>query len=177
MAEGGAGDAKPGFVPIAVGILEVIKAALWPIAILVIFAYLYSPMKAVMNELPNALGRADVISIGEFKVQMNKALEVSATLEVREALKALPSNQASRLLRLSGIYLVCEFSFDKNRFAEEQSADQGLLSHKLVKIDDASSESKDDRSKCYRVEPTDLGRSTQDFLIKFLSSSLRLGPT
>lgn len=168
---------KPGFVAITVGILEVIKAALWPGAVLIIFSFLYAPLKIVLNELPNAIGRADVISIGDFKLQMTKALEVSATTEVREALKNLPSNQANRLLRLSGIFLVCEYASMKERFAEENAADQGLLSHKLVTISDASSNNKTDYSKCYRVEPTALGRQTQDFLIKFLATSLRLNST
>ncbi len=168
---------KPNFVAIIVGILEVIKAALWPIAVLVIFAFLYGPLKTVLNELPGAIGRADVISIGEFKVQMNKALEISATPDVREALRELRSNQASRLLRLSGIFLVCEFKLDPQRFADEQSADQALLLRRLVAITDRASDNKDDRSKCYMVEPSELGRRTQDFLIRFLASSLRLEAT
>ena len=87
MADTTATPEKPGFVAITVGILEVFKAALWPAAVLVIFSFLYGPLTKVLNEVPSAIGRADVISIGEFKVQMNKALEISATPDIRDALK------------------------------------------------------------------------------------------
>jgi hypothetical protein len=167
---------QSGSVPVIIGLLEVFKASIWPAIVLFIFLSLYTPVRSLLTELPNALGRADVISIGDFKVQLTKALEVNAPTDVREALKGLGSEGTERLLRLAIPAQQCEFKHPgaAERYAAQLAVDRQLQSRRLVEYEDQSSEDNSERSKCYLVSPTDLGKRTRDFLIGFLGTSLRL---
>ena len=97
--------AQAAFVPIAVGILEVLKAAMWPMAAIVMFSSLYTPLDGLLRKMPEVIGRADVITIGDMKLQLTKALEIDATPEIRAALSSLSSAGASRIIRLANTFL------------------------------------------------------------------------
>ncbi|MQW00022.1 hypothetical protein CN166_31140 [Sinorhizobium medicae] len=163
-------------VSVIVGILELLKAAVWPAAVLIIFVSLYRPLKGLLRKLPEVVGRADVITIGDIKVQLSKALELDATPRVRLAVTELNSETATRLLHLSGIHVICQLQIHNGVqiFKQQQSADKKLQELNLVTITDRPTENDPpSRTRCYEVVPTELGEQTKSFLIQFLSSSLR----
>jgi hypothetical protein len=170
-------DEKPSFVPIVIGVLEIVKASLWPAAIIFIFSFLYSPLKEVLNKLPDVIGRADVITIGDLKLQLTKALQVEATPEVREALRSVTSAGASKIIRLSTAHLMCRFEHDTEKYDDERAVDDTLMGRNLVTVVNSPQDNDEKRKDCYLVELTDLGRQVQSFIIAFLASSLRLSST
>lgn len=175
--EQGAGEAKSNAATLTKEITEFIKATAWPIVTLVIFLGLFTPIRNLLSELPNVVGRADVITIGQVKVELSRALGASATTDVRDALKGLTGNSVRRLLHLSLRTLECEFRHDPVRYASDRAAHSQLQTRALVSMLESKKDDNDQRSKCYMVELTDLGKRAQDFLFSFLSASLKLDAT
>jgi len=171
----GAQEQKLGAVQITIGVLEVVKAAVWPVAILFIFFWLSTPLINLLNKMPDIAGRADVISMGDFKIQMNREFEIQATSDIKDALAGLAAQDISRILTLTqATYVLCDFGHSQNQLQRE--IDNRLAAHKLVLLehDVEPSEHQDGGENCFRTRSSELGERTQAFLIKLLASSLKL---
>lgn len=165
-------EAKPQLAQTLTEIRELIKAAAWPVVALIMFLGLFTPIRALVAELPHAVGRANVVSIGQVRVELSNAL--SATPEVQEGLKGLKGSSVRALLQLNLPRLVCDFTNDPAAFVLDRVAHRELQGKKLVDIRDRPTDDTKERKNCYEARLTELGKRTQDFLHSFLITSLRL---
>jgi hypothetical protein len=176
MAEEQAAKPRPWWVEIALGVIDIAKAAFWPALVLYAFMSLYGPIHTLIARLPDVVGRADVITLGELNVKLNKALAVEASPEVREGVSGLSSSAAVRLIEFSPGYtsINCVYHHDTQSFAAASAVDHQLEQRKLVTIIPSPEENGEDRSECYGVTATELGLDTKKFLVNVLTATLFL---
>jgi hypothetical protein len=152
---------RPPWVPVTLGALDIIKAAYWPLLILMIYVSLHQPIRSLLIELPRVLGRADVITIGEFNVKLTKALDAKAPDDVRNAIHQMGTAEVRRLLEISNnIGIDCPGR-------ETIETDRLLATRGVFVISD-----KEQAAGCLTVRATDLGKRVQEFLIALLIDGL-----
>lgn len=62
---------NPPRIAVLLSVLDLIKSALWPGFALVLLMCFYGPFYQLAVGLPDLLGRADVITIGQLDIKLN----------------------------------------------------------------------------------------------------------
>lgn len=154
-------------------LVDLARAVAWPISVLAIVSLFYAPVYSLLDRIPEVMGRANLITIGGVKVELNKALEVQATPEIRQAIKGLSPAQVEGFLQSSEprvTYHRCRYDRDDDAFQARKTIDDALVSRKLLKSIKIEDKVEDKRDLCYGVSATELGLRVRGFILTFLST-------
>jgi hypothetical protein len=156
---------------VVLSVLDLLKSALWPGFALLLFISFYGPLYELAGSLPDLLGRAHVITIGQLNIKLNAALANEATQSVRDGLKGLDGATARRLLQLTDTanYCVDPLYGANDELAQDISADDQLQNLQMVTL---TPQPPRDNAKCYQAAPTELGKKTQNLLLTLLANAL-----
>jgi hypothetical protein len=171
-----AGDAKTES-GVGVALIGLLKAAFWPAVVLTIFWSASDPLINLLKEIPNAVNRSDVITIGSFKIEMTKRVGAQVDDEIRVAIAKLDSKTFSRLMNLEITNSWCIYENDLGKGSEFMSVDQALEDQNLAIMEDNDERELEDQgtgiTECYRTSPTDLGGRARGALIAFLAEAFK----
>jgi hypothetical protein len=160
---------------ITLSIIELIKAFAWPISTLVIFLLFYQPLNDLLTILPNVVGRADTITIGDLNVKINQKLRREAPAKVRAALQDSSAELLKRLIQVQNSFHQCKYSFDQETYDRRREVDEALVAKGLFTLEERPPErdsSGETVTECYAVDTTAFGKETQDLLMNLMGDIL-----
>ena len=75
------GEAKagtPGWAAVMLGVFDLIKAPAWTLLAGVVILWLHQPLGEAVDQLPDLIGRAHVLSVAEPRVEVGDAIGIDA---------------------------------------------------------------------------------------------------
>lgn len=79
--------------------IALIKAAAWPVVVLVLYSQLHVPITKLFEELPKALSQSSKLSVGSLSIEIQRSLKLSDPL-LADKLKGLSESEIQELLDL-----------------------------------------------------------------------------
>lgn len=162
-------DKKSTWIDIVIGLIDITKAALWPALVSGIYISIHQPVNALIERMPDVIGRADVITLGDLNIKLNKELAVEASQEVRKALSGLSGDAALMLLKTDkDTPGACGYDHDPISGPLEELKERNLISASKIENPDFE----EIKVQCYDVDITDLGIQTKSFILNTLATIL-----
>ena len=171
MAEDAATNGKD----VVIAVLEFIGGLVWPCFAAFLLWFFLEPVTTAVDSVPELMGRANVIEIGDLKVELEKEIGQVPSGPVRAALADMNGEDIATVLeRADSTLNTCDYpGLEAETARLLRLGELGVLSvtenpEELARIQDLH----EDVTGCWTVVLTPLGEEVYDFLIAFISTSL-----
>lgn len=149
--------------------VALIKALIWPIIVLYFFSVLRGPIISTFEQLPYVFQKTTQITIAGVTLEIDQRLQVTASVELREALANLSANALRELVHTGEATQYNNTSYDSYREIEESLRELEKVGLITLEVDVIDPKYPDQN---VRWKATELGVQAYRFVVNVMIEQL-----